>query len=478
MAIKTAQRYEPKNNLTPEEVSECMATINTIEQAMSEKGIAFSEKKELIRLGIDKLFSIMSEIKEYTPQEPDLTKKFESPGTEFDIETFDNIESFSSQNIDRVIQDTGYGTTTSAGREIYEKLVNNPQSISNMGLNISDIQRLVDSTMKGEHTLTPEKLTFMKKTKFINNMLMRPELAKQLGRLVLDNPNGEKEILSCYDAAKSSINSQDYESIVIGSRTVGEIAREQIEKKVAESLIRVNEGKLPIIRNPNPSVSIVCGLPGSGKSSVFVDDLTNRGYMTVDLDEIAIDICRTFGVEMTDAVIKSVYGLAGAISSSIITQSMARGYDICVEKIGQSSRLIDGIVKNLESLEAKTSIETGTNIKYRKSLLMTACGSIDSAENNSIRNAEQIFRGEFLRTYDYTDLIFNNNCTTYSYIDLLGKPELISKFDNVTIKSRKISFDGISLYKGTSLAKIQQSIASGENLTNKDGKDGNNNEGM
>ena len=97
-------------------------------------------------------------------------------------------------------------------------------------------------------------------------------------------------------------------------------------------------------RSANPSVLILCGPPGSGKSSVKINLLHEFGigdYINIDPDEIRV-ILMSQGVTFPDD--KTMAGITNNFNKRISDHSLQQGYNIVFDTTGQNFRAVSDLI--------------------------------------------------------------------------------------------------------------------------------------
>ena len=438
--MSTGYRYVPKK-LTQHQLDR-IEFVKKILTAEINSCKNFEDRKKAIYKGVDVLFNYITTREEYIKEERK-AKHFEAE--EYDIDSFGDVSLYSEECIDKVIGELGFGATSSDLRAIEKNFMDT--SINS--INLADLYKLAQRTMS--ENLDKKQLEFMKKTNFLSEFFKSQQQSENVQQNIdaLKNvTQNAKNIISKNDSIISK------GQIAIGDKTVSELAYDYLKQTVSDSYNRALKDShyAPVMKSDNPDVSIVCGLPGLGKSTIFINDLKKQGYMCVDLDEIAISISKKFGVQIDDKTSSDIYTLANLIHDSVVAQGMANGYNIAVEKIGYDKKQITSISDNLYKIADEVSSATRQYTSYKQSLLMAAGSSVKSAESNAIRNAEQIFSNSDLRAYHYADLIRNNNCTTYAYLDVISDAALRERFAKIKISDRVGCFEGLGMIDGKFVA--------------------------
>ena len=447
-------RYVPKN-LSPEQLKKVEKVKGLIQQ-MVDSTTTFEDRKKVIYKGIDILFHTIATIEEYEKGERK-PKTFEAE--EYDIESFGDISSYSPECIDTVISELGFGTKTSDIAQIERDFKLNAGEV----VNTKELGRLKQQSL-GKN-LTKEQLEFMKKTHFVSEFFKEQQKSTDCEENISLLKTNTEQAENYIQSNNNTILSKG--QVLINGTPISTIATEYINDLVMKSYEKAMKDShyAPIVPSENPDMSIVCGLPGLGKSSIFINDLKKQGTLCVDLDDIAISISKRFNVPINDATSNDLYKLANMVHDTVVAQSMMQGYNIAIEKIGYDKKQITEISDNMYDIAGQVSDITGKHLEYNQSLLMAAGSSVASAESNSIRNAEQIFSGSDLRGYHYASLLRNNNCTTYAYMSVLSDERLRSRFSQIRISDRQGCYEGLSLSNGKCLA-----IENAKKSAKKDGR--------
>ena len=387
-------RYVPKklSDISMDKVDQ----VKSLVQQMISSCTTFEDRKKAIYKGVDVLFRYIATTEEYekSQREP---KKFEAE--EFDIDSFGDTDTFSPEHIDWILGELGFGATQQKCIEIEQEFL---KSNASGMINFADLEKLAKRTLAT--FLSKDQLEFMKKTQFLSEFFKNQQKSENCEANI-------QALATTTEIAKGQVEANDTietkGEVMIGDTKVSTIASQYIEELVMASYKKAQEdGRYaPIAKSRNQKMGIVCGLPGLGKSSIFINDLKRQGYLCVDLDDIAISISKRFGVPINKATSDNIYSLANMVHDTVVAQSMEKGYNIAIEKIGYDKKQITDITENMESIERQVGAKLGRKSTYKKSLLMAAGSSISSAESNSIRNAEQIFSGSDLRAYHYSELI-------------------------------------------------------------------------
>lgn len=437
-------RYVPKKLSASE-----LKKFDEMKKAIQERIDAcpnFEERRRVIYAGVDMMFKFLATTEEYERGERP-KEKFEAE--EFDVETFGDVSSYSVKCIDQVISEVGYGSSTEDYLAIEKDFINEASKV----IEFDEIETLAKRTLAVY--LTKEQLEFMKKTHFISEYLKEQQKSNDCEKNIENLANATK-VAKEMVAKDGSVETMG--QVQINGESVANIATHYIDEMVKKSYKKAMEDMhyAPIAQSNNPSMGIVCGLPGLGKSSIFINDLKKQGYLCVDLDDIAISISKKYGVPINEATSDNIYKLANMVHDSVVAQSMERGYNIAIEKIGYDKKQIVSISENMESISEQVGQKMGRDVNYSQSLLMAAGSSVASAESNSIRNAEQIFSGSDLRGYHYSSLIRNNNCTTYAYMAVLSDEEVRERFSEIRISDRVGCFEGLSMVDGKCVSLNKQ----------------------
>lgn len=434
-------RYVPKE--LSKEQSDKVEYIKDLIQDMLKTCTSFEDRKKVIYKGVDTLFKYIATTEQYqkTQREP---KKFEAE--EYDVENFGNISLYSSDCIDQVISEVGFGSRSEDYLKIEKELMQNAGDL----IDFNDLEKLSKRTLAV--TLDKEKLEFMKKTNFLSEYFKNQQKSHDCDNNIVALDETVKTIKTTLG---QSDNIDEKGQISIGDKTVSQLANEYMNGVIMNSYKKAMNDSYyaPILSSKNPAMSIVCGLPGLGKSSIFINDLKKQGYLCVDLDDIAISLSKRFNVPINESTSGNIYTLANLIHDNVVAQSMERGFNIAIEKIGYDKNQIISISDNMCKIANQVNNKTNNYYEYNQSLLMAAGSSIASAESNSVRNAEQIFDKKDLRAYHYSDLIRNNNCTTYAYLSVLGDEYLRNRFSEIRISDRVGCFEGLSFVQGQCIAK-------------------------
>lgn len=161
----------------------------------------------------------------------------------------------------------------------------------------------------------------------------------------------------------------------------------------------------------NRKITIVIGAPGSGKST-FTNQLKADNYISIDLDDIAVEIASRLSIQVSDYEDK-IYAIAKNIADIQACEAISLGYNICIEKIGHSSDEIKSVVKHFDDIVTKQ----GLNCK--SSLLCSHVSKETSVVRSSQRTMDQIMQGKKLRYYDECAVYSKDNSSLYSYLELL-----------------------------------------------------------
>ena len=445
-------RYVPKK-LTDHQRQK-VEKAKMIVQNMINSATTFEDRKKAIYRGVDVLFRYISTIEEYEKGDRK-AKKFEAE--EYDVTNFGKNALNSEDCIDRVITEIGYGSKSSDYLEIEREFMKNLGD----SINYEDLQKLAIRTIGTR--LTKEQLEFMKKTNFLSEFFKEQNKSSNCEENIKELEKVTNEAKAYTKGNGDTAKSKS--EVTIKGESVGSIANEYIKEQVTKSYQKAMNDKhyAPIMpAGKDLDMSIVCGLPGLGKSTIYINDLKKRGYLCVDLDDIAISLSRKFNVPINDATSGNLYSLAYMIHDSVVAQSMTYGYNIAIEKIGYTKQVIGSISDDMKKINQEVNLLTGKNMEYGQSLLMAAGSSISSAESNSIRNAEQIFSGSDLRAYHYADLIRNNNCTTYAYLAVLSDKAMRERFKEVRISDRFGAYEGLCINGENMNLKLIKKIKSHE----------------
>jgi len=405
-------------------------------------------EKELHEV-VDQLFSAIA-VCEESSQSNGL--EVETMGTASDsYYTEYSQEGLDQKNAEKFIV-SGYGSTKEARESAIQSFY------ENAGANGFDTRQAEEIIQKTAKDMAPNEIGFVKKVDLIVKYFRSFEKIENIDEASI---NQVKTTVQTIKDAKNGISS--LYNIEIAGLTIEEIAEQYINDIVNKEGSKVK----PVNSSIPPDFALVCGLPGSGKSSVYVSDRLNQGYLPVDLDNLVTDyLMPTYNLPLNNSIKNDFYTIANAISSVVQKKAVERNYNVLLEKIGYTKGQINSIVDSFTRITEEVSSEQGKEIKYDHSLLMTACGSATSTYNNSKRFMEQLLRGKTLRGYDYTDLLMNNNCTTYAYLDVISDPESRKKFETIQIGDRQNSnYAGLSMTGGMTLAQINQ-LAQQLNVSN------------
>lgn len=219
-----------------------------------------------------------------------------------------------------------------------------------------------------------------------------------------------------------------------------EIALDEAQQKdIALKMLRnqeqeAREKNRPLVKNcleeeKNRDIAIVIGAPGSGKST-YINELKNKGYVSIDLDDIAVEIASRLNVQVIDHE-KAIYNLAGRIADIQAEESLRTGYNICVEKIGHSSSEIKGVAKHFAEIAEKQGLNT------KNSLLCAHVAKETSVVRASQRTIEQIMGGKDLRYYKEEVIYGKDNAPLYTYLEIL-KDELQGSEPNIFESMRAV----------------------------------------
>lgn len=107
-------------------------------------------------------------------------------------------------------------------------------------------------------------------------------------------------------------------------------------------------------RSSNPSVLILCGPPGSGKSTVkknLLNEFFINDYVNIDPDEIR-SILMSEGVTFPDD--KIMAGITNSFNKRISDFSLKEGYNIVFDTTGQNFRAVSDLIYQSKEIGYKT----------------------------------------------------------------------------------------------------------------------------
>lgn len=116
------------------------------------------------------------------------------------------------------------------------------------------------------------------------------------------------------------------------------------DEMILEHLKSISSLEQVLERSENPSVLILCGPPGCGKSTVKTNLLTEFGiknYVNIDPDEIRT-ILMSQGVTFPDD--KTMAGITNNFNKRISDFSLEQGYNIIFDTTGQNFRAISDLI--------------------------------------------------------------------------------------------------------------------------------------
>lgn len=178
-------------------------------------------------------------------------------------------------------------------------------------------------------------------------------------------------------------------------------------KKIEQEL------KRPIQKNlgDERSIAAIIGVPGSGKST-FIEQLKRKGYIPMDLDQVAVNLANEYGVKISEYE-NVIYDQAGLIVDEMATEAMKLGYNIAVEKIGHTKSEVYGFTDKY----VNSAREIG--LKPKAELFCAHVSKEASTVRASARTVDQIMNGETLRYYK-EDAVYNkDNTSLYTYLEIL-----------------------------------------------------------
>jgi len=451
-------RYELKTNFSQEEVELFNKVREDAKSKLSQAKFKLSDKQQISLNLINQLFDILAEQKEYMRElAPSLDGKFEHEDSIYDCELMDNVEAYSAKNVDRVLRGKMHSITEDKAKLILGRF-QNPTFISQMGDMSVSVAKLLQSSSQ---VLTPEMLVFIKKTQFVSDALSKPEIAKVFGIEAV----GEKDLDALKQQEKidaEKLAGLEKDEVVLArdgdkDLTVADIAKQFIDGKVEQSKMG-KDGAKTIEGCKQPEVALLCGKSELNSKSVYSAQLQQRGYLNIDLDEIAKNIAFQKGIALNNQTSGTIYKMARFVRTSIIEQSMQRGYNISIEGVGSTKESIEAMADKVDEIEGKVypGKEKGKGI-YSKSLKMTASGAVKSANENALNTAEQIADGKMPCNEQFTTLLARKNGPEMAYLDLITDKDVLSRFKQVSITSTGLEkYDELNMINGVPSEKYMQ----------------------
>ena len=394
-------------------------------------GYNFSAKKRGLEEGVNRLFNLIAQKEFYNP----------SNGTcdDYDVDLMNDVSEWSKSKIDQKVAARGYGITTSDKRRILEGFYSSSVSKNVISDEMNSLKNMI-----ARDGINENELEFVKKAQFVSRYIQSVHRMYNKNmdfNLLTKNEKKLKEESSYI----SFNNIYDLGNYTVNGSSIDSIASEVLQNLIKKSAEKGPEGH--ILPRKNPSVSFVCGLPGLGKSSVYINDLKRQGVCCLDLDEMALDVARRYNVLLNDSNQSEIYKIASAIHDCALRKAINNNLDVAIERIGYNKEQIMSLSGNMDKIISAVREKTGRNVNYSYDLLMVAGTSVNSTINNSIRNAEQIFEGEEIRGYSYDQLLLNNDCTIFSYLDCLQNENVRKKFNNIKLGERGKSYESLSVTK-------------------------------
>ena len=239
-------------------------------------GYDFTRKKDELKKGIDELFDLIAKKEEYIGEDD-----------EFDVENIQNNDEWSIEKIEERIRERGFGIDREKMKEI---LSNFRKSDIFQQVNSSEMEDI--KTMTRTRNVSKEQIYFMRKVKFVSTFIN--ERYRMYNSSVDKTSFKEKEDLLAQSAQRLPEGIYDLDSFDVNGESLGEIATNLLREQNKKSEEGPDSGR--ISPRENPVISLVCGLPGLGKSSVYINKLKQGGACCFDLDEIALDVAKRYGV--------------------------------------------------------------------------------------------------------------------------------------------------------------------------------------
>lgn len=212
----------------------------------------------------------------------------------------------------------------------------------------------------------------------------------------------------------------------LSDEEIQSFSKEFLQKTIEKTEQEIDQRLLKNTLNNNRSIAAIIGVPGSGKST-FINKLKREGYISIDLDEIAVEIAKRNGIEVS-ACEGQIYREAGRVADAMAKEAMQQGYNIAVEKIGHSKEEIYQFTEKYVKMAEESGLSPSA------SLLLAHVPKETSTIRAAGRTMEQIEEGKPLRYYQDSEVYAKDNTSVYSYLDVLedhlkGKKSVFSKLE-------------------------------------------------